>query len=68
MPDRDARGSIPRPATARTSAAAEWSAWLMGMAEEVNSGEVGVSLVLCGGQVVRVRKTVEETRRLEPKD
>jgi hypothetical protein len=40
----------------------------MGMAEEVNSGEVGVSLVLCGGQVVRVRKTVEETRRLEPKD
>jgi hypothetical protein len=46
--------------------AEEWAAWLRESAADLVYGEVSVALVICDGQVVRIRKAVEESRRLEP--
>jgi hypothetical protein len=43
----------------------ELLSWLESAIAMTPYGEVGISLVLHEGQVIRVRKTLEETRRIE---
>lgn len=38
--------------------------WISSMVGTIGYGEVGLSLVIVDGQVVRVKKTVEEVRKL----
>lgn len=43
----------------------EWVTWLEQAAASTHFGEVGISLVIHEGRIVRVRKTFEEERRIQ---